>query len=130
MKNFISLLTFICMLPGVAWADCDWSTGITPGPNHTFIYSDVCHLAVGNLIQANKVQAAQISDLTKAIQLKDLALTNSDSRIALWQKSSDDELSHLNTIQSNQKHTDWMYFGLGALTVIGSGWMVSKIIHN
>jgi len=130
MRNLICWIALIIMFPTIAWADCDWNTGITPGPNHTFIYSDACHLAVGALVQDAKVKDQQILDLTKAIQLKDLALTNSDSRVALWQKSSDDELSRLNTIQNDQKHSDWMYFGLGVLTTFAAGYVAAQALRH
>jgi hypothetical protein len=122
MKKLVSILVIFCMSTS-AFGDCDWNTGITPGPNHTFIYSDACHLAVGQLVQANK-------DLNSAIALKNLAIQTSDSRTMLWQKSADDEMSRLSTIETEQKHNDFLYFGLGIISAIGAGWMASKLIKN
>ena len=113
------LIVLILLFSVSAQASCDWKTGITPGPNNTFIYSQECHQEVGKLVQANK-------DLTSAIQLRDLAIQQSDSRIALWEKTSDDELSRLNTMQADQKHNDTLYFILGLATAIGVGFAVSK----
>ena len=115
------LIIFILLFSLNANATCDWKTGITPGPNKTYIYNEECHQAVGALVQANK-------DLTSAIQLKDLALTTSDSRTIMWQKSADDELDRLNKIQSEQKKSDWLAFSLGALTVLGSGFLAARLI--
>ncbi len=117
MKKLIATLL---LFSATAHASCDWKTGITPGPNKTFIYSEECHQEVGKIVQANR-------DLTSAIQLKDLAIKDSDARVALWQKSADDSLSRLSTIQSDQKRSDWLYFALGSLTVIGAGLVVAKI---
>jgi len=130
MKDAFISFIILFLVSDMAWADCDWNTGITPGPNHTYVYSEDCHLAVGNLVQSNKTQTKQITDLTKAIQLKDLALTAADSRTILWQNASDKELNSLNTIQSDQKRSDWLYFGLGAITVLGAGYMAAKLIGH
>src|SRR5271168_2051714 len=105
MKKFIALILLFSVN---AQAACNWATGVTPGPNKTFIYSEECHEAVGALVQANK-------DLTAAIQLKDLALTNADARTQLWMTSSLNEQDRLTKIDSEQKHNDFLYFGLGIL---------------
>lgn len=116
------LICFILLLSSSAQATCDWKTGITPGPNDTFIYTKECHLKVGGLVKANQ-------DLTQALQLKDLALTKSDERIQLWTKTAEDEQDRIAKLSSEQKHTDWLYFGLGVLTVIGTGFVTAKLIH-
>lgn len=130
MKKLITLFLLVTLVSNIAFADCDWNTGITPGPNKTFIYSEACHLAVGQLVQSNKTQLAEISDLTQAVQLKDAALLAADQRTMLWTKASDDELDRLNKLSADSKRNDWLMFGLGALTVIGSGFMAAKLIKN
>jgi hypothetical protein len=129
MKQLVISIILACIIPRICWAGCDWSTDVTPGTNHTWIYSDECHLEVGKLVQSNKVQLQQINDLTNAVQLKNLALTADDSRVMLWQKSADDELSRLNTIQADQHRSDFLYFTLGVAAAIGTGWMASRLIH-
>ena len=126
MKKLTSLLLMIATL-NTAFGDCDWNTGITPGPNHTFIYSDACHLKVGQLVQTNKIQATQIADLTKAVNLKDLAIQNSDARVALWQTSADNNFDRLTKIESEQKHNDTLYFVLGLATAVGTGFAISRL---
>jgi hypothetical protein len=116
------LIIFILLFSLNANAACDWKTGISSGPNRTFIYSEECHQAVGALVQANK-------DLNSAITLKDLALKESDERVALWQKTSGDEFDRLNKLSNDQKRNDWLVFGLGALTVVAAGFMTAKLIH-
>ena len=112
-----------------ALADCDFSTGITAGPNHTHIFSEECYLKVGQLVQDNAVKTQQIADLNAAISLKNLAISNSDARVALWQKSSDDNLDRLNRLQSDQKHDDYISFGLGILLTIGAAYAVHAATH-
>ena len=130
MKKITAVLLLTCLFSNMCFADCDWSTGITPGPNKTFIYSESCHLAVGKLVQTNKTQAAQIQDYEKAITLKDLAISYSDQRVALWQKSSDDELQRLNSIEAQQSHSDLLYFGLGVIFTAISVYGASKVVGH
>ena len=117
MKKLICILL---LFSSIAQADCDWAKGITPGPNNTYIYSLDCHIAVGQLVKSNK-------DLTAAIQLKDLAIANSDARVALWEKTSDDELDKLNKLESDQKMSQWLYFGLGVATTFLAGYTAAKL---
>lgn len=130
MKKSIIILLMMCLTINAAFSDCDWKTGITQGPNNTYIYSEACHLTVGKLVQTNKTQAAQIQDLTQAISLKDLALTNADSRIALWTTTAENEQDRLTKIDSQSKTNEWIFFGLGALTVLGSGLMAARLLGH
>jgi hypothetical protein len=117
-------LLIIVLLFGLnANAACDWSTGITPGPNKTFIYTEECHQAVGALVQSNK-------DLTAAIKLKDLAIDMSDKRVALWQTTADSEQQRLSTIESDQKKSDWTMFALGVATTFLATYGAAQIIHR
>jgi|ERR1035437_442502 hypothetical protein len=129
MKYIIALL-LMCFTSQLALADCNWATGITPGPNKTFIYSEACHLKVGELNQSNKTKDVQIKDLLTAIDLKNLAIKWSDDRTILWQKSALDEQERLTKMESSQSTSGWLFFGLGALTVIGAGYMASSLIHH
>lgn len=131
MKKFISFILFISLFSNIVLADtnCDWTT-IKTLPDGGFEYSPALNICVGQLVQTNQIQTQQIADLTKAIQLKDLALTNADARIQLWETSADNELDRLNKIQSDQKKSDWLMFGLGALTVLGAGYMAARLVRN
>lgn len=104
-----------------AEAACDWKT-IIPGPNRTFVYTEVCHQEVGKLVQANK-------DLASAVQLKDLAITNADARTQLWMTTSENMENRLQKMDSSEKSNGWLMFGLGALTVLGAGFMAAKLLH-
>jgi len=126
MKKLICVILSLLMFSNICFADCDWAQ-IKKLPDGGYEYSPALNLCVGQLVQTNAVQTQQLQDLGKAIQLKDLALTNSDARVALWQKSSDDELSRLNTIQSDEKHSDWLFFGLGVATTFLAGYTAAKL---
>lgn len=120
MKKLISLILLFSIS---AQASCDWKTGITSGPNKTFIYNEECHQEVGKLVQANK-------DLTQAIALRDLAIQNSDARIALWEKSSNDEFDRLNKMENDQKRSDWVMFGLGVATTFAAAYAASQFTRR
>ena len=128
MKKLIALLLLFVSTFNIAFADCDFNTGITAGPNKTFIYTEACHQKVGLLVQQNASLTTQVADYQKAIQLKDLALTAEDSRVQMWEKSSLDEQQRLMTISADQKHNDFLYFGLGILATIGTGFAVAKLV--
>lgn len=130
MKKIISSLLLLCMLSNIAMADCDFSTGIAAGPNHTWIFTDACYLKVGQLVQDNKALTLQVGDLTKAITLKDLALTKADDRTQLWMNTSDKLTDSLTKIESEQKHNDWLYFGLGVLTTFAAGYVAAQAIKH
>lgn len=130
MKKFISLIVLLCMFANVALADCNWSTDVTKLPDGSFRYTEGCHLAVGGLVQSNKTKDAQISDLTKAITLKDLALQTSDKRAQLWMDTSAQLEARLQKIDSMESTNKWLYFGLGTITMLGAGYMASQLIKR
>jgi hypothetical protein len=118
------------MFSNAAMADCDFSKGITPGTNHTYIYTEECHQAVGKLVSDNRALTLQVGDLTKAITLKDLALTKSDDRTQLWMNTSDQLLDRVNKIDDTVKHNEWVYFGLGVLTTFAAGYIAAQAIRH
>ena len=128
MKKLITcILLFVSSAN--AFANCDWST-IKKLPDGGYEYSPALNLCVGNLVQDNKTKDLQIADLTKAITLKDLALKASDDRVLLWSKTAGDEMDRLNKISQDQKHSDWLYFGLGVATTFLAAYSASKLIRN
>ena len=127
MKKLIVLTILLSFISNIAFANCDWST-IKQLPDGGYEYSAELNICVGKLVQTNKLQLVQIEDLTKAIQLKDLALTNADARTQLWMTTAQNEQDRLSKISSAQSHSDFLYFGLGALTVIGAGFMTARLI--
>lgn len=127
MKKILCSVLIFILLSTQAFADCNW-TKIVKNSNNTYTYSEDLHLCVGKLVQDSKVKDQQIADYQKAIDLKDLALKDSDSRVTLWQHNADNNFDKLNKLESSQKSSDWIMFTLGALTVVTSGFLAARLI--
>jgi hypothetical protein len=126
----IAFLLAICMFANTAFADCDFSTGISPNQDGSYKYSKECHLKVGSLVQDNQTKDQQIDKLTKAIDLKDLALTKSDQRAQLWMDTSfklEDDVQKMNRLKSDNQ---WIYFGLGVLTTFAAGYAAAQLSRH
>jgi hypothetical protein len=126
MKKFISILLLVSFLSHSAMAECDFSTGIIPNGTGAYTYSKECHIKVGQLIEDNKTKDQQITLLNKAIELKDLALTKSDERVKLWMDTSTQLEERLNKVDQLRSSNNFLYFGLGLLTVVATGFVIAK----
>lgn len=128
MKKLISTVLLFCFMSNVSFADCDFSKGITPGPNDTFIYSGECHRKVGSLLQDNAAKDKTIGELNQVITLKDLAIQKADQRTQLWMDTSFKMEDRLNEVDSIYKKNEWLYFALGIVVtgaaVYGAGQLV------
>lgn len=130
MKNtFVSILLVFAIISNTVFADCDFATGITPGANGTYVYSKECHVKVGQLVKENEAQASAIQDYKSAITMKDLALQSSDKRATLWYDTSEKLEGRLQKVVELERGNNLLYFGLGALTILASGWMASKLMR-
>ena len=130
MRKLICSLLILCISQSAFCAsNCDW-TQIKKLPDGGFEYTSALNLCVGNLVQDDAMKTQQVIDLTKAIDLKNLAISYDESRISLWQKSSNDELDRLTSIESNQKHNDIIYFALGVLTTFAAAYTAGQVIHH
>jgi len=122
MKKVVSIILALSLFPSYAFADCDWSL-ITPGPNKTFVYPELCHQQVGIMKQSNM-------DLQKALDAEKDATKQADIRAENWMNTSlklEDQFQKVDTLQ---KSNDKLYFGLGALTVILTGFLVASLTHR
>jgi hypothetical protein len=124
MKKLICL---ILLASNISMAACDWST-IKTMPNGSYEYSPTLNLCVGQLVQDSAVKDQQLADLNKALSLKDAALLTADQRIVLWQKDSSDQLDRLVKIESTQKSSEYLAFGLGVLATVATGIMTARLI--
>lgn len=126
MKKFTSFIVLLALIPNIVFADCDFSK-VVSNPDGTYTYSKELHICVGTMKQQNSNYVLAISDLKKSITLKDLALQQSDQRTQLWMDTSFKMEQREESIDSLRKKSDWLYFGLGALTIIGAGILAAQV---
>lgn len=127
MKNLICIGIILCLFSNIVYADnCDW-TQIKKLQDGGYEYNPQLNLCVGQLVQQNKIQAQQIQDYQKAIELKDLAIKYDDERVALWSKTAGDEQDRLLKMDSIQRHNDILYFALGIATTFVAAYTASRI---
>jgi hypothetical protein len=129
MKKIISSILVVLMLPIASLADCDFKD-LIHNADGTVTYSKADHICVGQLVQDNATKTQQIKDYTQALTLKDLALTKADQRTQLWLDTSLKLEDNIQKVDSLQKTSFWVSFGLGALTVIGTGIMASQMVRH
>lgn len=130
MKKIASFILMLCFASNLAFAECDFSTGITPLGDGTFKYSGECHRKVGQLQQENKTKDAQLADLTKAIELKDLAISKADQRTQLWMDTSYKLEDRLNKIDELRSKNEVLYFALGVVFTGAAVWGASQLVRK
>lgn len=127
LKNLVISLMAFCTFSQSVLADCDFSTGITKGPNKTFTYTEACHQKVGALVQDDKIKTQQLDDLNKAITLKDLALKDSDQRAQDWMNTSGTLEKRVQEIDKLEETNKFLYFGLGVLATGFAAYTAAKL---
>lgn len=130
VRNIFIIFLSSCFLSNICLADCDFSKGISPLPDGNYKYSAECHLKVGQLVQDNSTKDKQIVDLKTAIDLKDLALQKSDQRAQLWMDTSFKLEDNIQKIDSFKNTNQWVYFGLGVLTMFAATYAASQSFKN
>jgi len=128
MKKIVFLVAAIAMFCNTAFADCALSD-LVHNADGTVTYSKADHICVGNLVQDDATKTKQVTDLNKAITLKDLAITKSDARAQLWQDTSLKLEDNITKVDSYKSYSNWAYFALGALTIIGAGIAAAQVSH-
>ena len=122
MKKLISGILAVTMFTATtAFADCDFSKGITPTDHGTYEYTKECHISVGQMRQNYLIDEQKIATLNKALDLKDLVINKANERADLWMNTSfklEDRVMAIDKMESSNR---WIYFGLGVLTVFVAG---------
>lgn len=131
MRKLITALMIVLCLPLQALADCDFTDGkgVTKVEGG-YLYTKECHIAVGQMKYDLGVAKDQIALLNKSLDLKDLAITKADQRAELWQTATFKLEDRINTIDQMRVTNNWMYFGLGVLTVFAAGYIASQAYHH
>lgn len=125
MKKLLINMIALTIFSNVAMADCDY-TKIVKNNDGTYTYSAELHVCVGKMKQDLDISTQQNSNLIKSLSLKDLALDKANQRADLWKDSTFKLEDRINSIDSLQKKNDWMFFGLGVVTVLAAGYVASR----
>lgn len=128
-QKLTSLLLISCFISNVSLAECNFSTGVTRLEDGSYKYSKECHIKVGEMKQDLEIANKQVEQLNKVIELKDLALSKSNERVALWMDTTYKLEDRLNKIEELQSKNHFLYFGLGVVTAIGAAYAASKLIR-
>jgi hypothetical protein len=126
--KIVFLVVAICIFSNTAMAGCDFKD-LIHNTDGTVTYSKADHICVGQLVQSESTKDQQITDYKKALDLKDLAITKSDARAQLWMDTSVRLESTVQSVDKLKKDNEWLYFSLGALTVIGTGFMAAQLLR-
>jgi hypothetical protein len=128
MKYFCFLLTFVFLFnSSFSFAQCDWAEGVKKSPDGSFSYSKGCHLQVGVSLEELDLRRKQVQELTKSVELKDLALNYSEQRTQLWMDSSLKMNDRLNQYESARSSAPWIYFGVGVVATVLSVWAAGQL---
>lgn len=129
MKKFIAVLIIACIMPLSAFADCDYSK-ITKNDNGTYTYTRELHLCVGQMKQDLDIATKQNLKFTKALELKDLALTKADQRADMWQQTAFKLEDRITTIDGMRTSNQWLMFGFGMVTMFAASYAASQLAHG
>jgi hypothetical protein len=129
MKHLFVKFLILCFFCSSSFGTCNWKN-IKVNPDGTYTYRADLNLCVGQLVQTNKTQAQQLEDLTKAISLKNNALQESDKRANLWSNTASSLEDRLQKVDSTERHTEFIYFGLGVLAAGLATYVAAKAIGH
>lgn len=110
MKKLISSLIIISFASNVAFANCDFSKGITENPDHTYTYTEVCHLQVGLNSKKLELSLLQIKDLREALIAESEALKIANQRVELWKATSNKLEVKVNQMEELKSRNEKLYF--------------------
>lgn len=89
MRNLIAILITITFSFNVAFANCDFATGITENADSTYTYTLGCHLRVGQDQERLRISLLLNKTLEQALKEEKEALAIANKRIELWKSTSE-----------------------------------------
>ncbi len=126
MKKLMSAILSVSMLmSSTSFAECKWAD-VKPVEGG-YLYPAACHGKVGVMLKDLDDKTAEAVALRKAIDLKDLTITKADQRAELWQNTTFKVEDRLNNLESASKTNQWLYFGLGVLSVFAAGYAAHQV---
>ena len=113
------LMIVVILMNNLAYAECDFATGIVKKEDG-YLYTKDCHIRVGQLVKENE-------NLTKAIELKDLAISKNQERVNLWMDTTYKLEDRVNKMEEIKSQSQFLYFGLGIVSAVAVGYGVARL---
>lgn len=125
MRKYLSLILVTSLLSSnFAYAECDFSKDLKR-TEQGYLYTAECHKEVGKMFTELTQRDDQVEKLNKTIELKDLALTQSNGRVEMWRDTTFKLEDRVNTIErmKDKNKVIWFILGIGmtSLAVWGAG---------
>lgn len=130
MKKLIAAALLAVSFSNVAFAECDFSTGITRQADGNYLYSRDCHIQVGKMKQDLDAVTLQVGEYKKAIDLKDLALTSANTRADLWMNTSFKLQDRMNSIDDLKNKNQLLMFLAGVAFTSLAVWGAGNLAHH
>lgn len=106
---------------------CDFKTEIKKVEGG-YLYSKKCHIKVGKIKKENELRKIQVSELTEALKLKNLALEKSEERTLIWKETAFKLEDRILKIERYDKWSGWVKFGLGVVTTGVAAYTANKVM--
>lgn len=129
MNKLISLIMLTALVSNVAMADCDFSK-IVINPDGSRTYSKELHICVGQMKQDLDIANSQLADYKKAIDLKDLALVDTQKRSDIWMNTSFQLQDRMNAVDKLKSSNELLYFIGGVIFTGLSVWGAGQLVHH
>lgn len=126
--KLISIVLALSLFGNIAFANCDYSD--IKKVDGGYLYTKELHLCVGEMKQDLEIEQKRTVKLTEALTFKDLAIDNANKRADLWMNTSFKLEDRINTIDELRSRNQWLYFGLGVLTVFAAGYAAKQIYQK
>lgn len=126
MKKLICLLLIYSNL---TFAECNPKTDIKETPQG-YLFTEECYLAAGTWKKESEQLKKDNEKLNKSIELKDLAIDQSQQRIQLWTDTTMQLEEKVNKIESSKAFNQWLYFGIGVILTSGAVYGASQLIKR
>lgn len=117
------------MLSSMAYADCDFRTGITEQADGSFKYTKACHLKVGEMKQDLEIAEQKVEKLNLAIVNLNLAITASDTRADMWRNTAFKMEDKFESYDKLRQNNQLLYFIGGALFTGLAVWGAGYLSH-
>ena len=126
-KLIVISLVISFVTPIISFAKCDFSKDIEKHGEDRYSYTKDCHKEVGRLVTVEIKRAEQVEKLEKVIELKDLTIVKSHERMEMWKDTTFKLEDRVNLIDDSRSTNQWLYFGLGVLTMSAAVWGAGQL---